>query len=214
MARLEVDEKSVGRIAYFKDAEVDHKGTNPWLVMQRLYSWRAGPAQFPLPGISALIAPMTAEYSLYVMVLPMAELLKKGIALADCHSFLASGLGGNIYQTYGRTILIPHGAALYVPRGWLAFPAVLPLTSPDADEKTPDPKAKKKKKNAKPASPLASLPYLVASIPNAEWMEDLTPHIMTAINEWNSGYMEKVATKRLWAPRAEWFNTLFGKLVT
>lgn len=32
-----------------------------------------------------MIAPIANNYSLYVTVLPMGELLKKGIALGDCH---------------------------------------------------------------------------------------------------------------------------------
>lgn len=125
---------------------------------------------------------------------------------------MATGLGGNVYETYGRTVQVRYGAALFVPCGCLAFPAVLPLTSPDAEADTPEPKSKKKAAKAPPT--LAALPYIVASIPNVEWMKDLSPNIQAAINEWNSEHMAKLATKRLWSPRVEWFTTFFDKLVT
>ena len=92
-------------------------GAQPWLAILRRNQLRRRPDQLPLPGMASLYYSMTHEA--IAQSVPMASLLKRGIAAEDVNKFLESSAGEKVQDEEAGATILPKCTACYVPPGHL-----------------------------------------------------------------------------------------------
>ena len=90
---------------------------NPWWFTYRRNMWKEGPAGYPLTGVSNLVTALSDF--LWLLVLPVAQLLKSGISVPDYASFLDSPKGVEFFCSHARLVLLMAGDVAWVPMGCL-----------------------------------------------------------------------------------------------
>ena len=90
---------------------------NHWWITYRRNMWKEGPAGYPLTGVSNLVTALSDF--LWLLVLPVAQLLKSGISVPDYASFLDSQKGVEFFCSHARLVLLMAGDVAWVPMGCL-----------------------------------------------------------------------------------------------
>lgn len=96
MSKIDGATTNIGTIPLFADGQfVSSPGSEPWLCVMRTHAWRYGPNHVPLPGCATVVTSTSSDTELYLVLLPMADLLKKGIFAGDLKAYLDTDSGSS-----------------------------------------------------------------------------------------------------------------------
>ena len=113
-------------------AEADVDGAGPWLCSVVEDTFRALPAENPLPGFDALWK--SVDDHRYFLVMPLAKLFSQGVVFDSLRAFADDEKSWNTIVTSSWFVALPKGTVARVPMGCLAVPLKCP---PSAPEKKP-----------------------------------------------------------------------------
>ena len=199
MCRVEADMQLVMDIPGLEATKLlDTTGSHPWLTTFRPLQKRYGPLAWPLPGYAALAMACPASAPVLFLVGPAAPILSLGIALSGVPNFVGTQAGLKFADEHLLLIKVPPGASLWIPYGFILF-AIALETEPDPKDST----AEDLRGTVGEVLVLnPALPQHAAAMPSGA---------QQAVREFNATHLDRVAHKKAWSPRADWFKA-FGAL--
>lgn len=201
MVKLEMTPGGLRDLPGFGESELlDMLGSHPWLVGQRPLAFRCGPSSTALPGVGSLVYPLTEHHDFIVILCPIAEILSKGICLADAATFLGTDGGVQYMESSAMLAKIPLGATLWAPYGYLPLPVAF-KHSPEDDAS--------KSAAARNDTVFFSV---FATVANEKWAKALASSTWSAIVDMNSAHLRKLQDKKAWFARGQFFEA-FSKRV-
>lgn len=204
MCRLEAPAAQMKDFPIFADLGMTtDAGTEPWLMTYRSSQWRYGPSHWPLPGLGALVLPVSEGVKHTFLSAPYEELLKCGIALPDLQTFLGTDSGVKFAEAHLVQTKLCVGTAMWLPPGWFALPLACDLRPQgnDATEKDEDDPVEKGVGMA-----------VVLSVFAQDWCSSVG-ETWKQIARMNNDHLESVSEKRIWTSRVACFQK-FAKEVT
>lgn len=168
-------------------------GCSVWLLVARMYSWRFGPGAIPLPGIPALWFNRSARAEVVLTLLPMEEMLGKGICTSDLPQFLNTPTGAAYFEQVGATITMKGGEAAFTPGGLIVIAtAIVDIEGKYSDEK--------RKQLSMDNAAIMHLPLM-----SKDASAGIADGILRAIAEVNETHMKKHPDSKLWSTRRDRF---------
>lgn len=169
------------------DLQQDLSGGEPWVLTCRKASCRFGAHGFPLPGIGAVVAPVTD--GCYLLLIECEPILKQGITLNDVMAFFESDNGiSHLDSGSVKLVELQKGQVCWVPFGWMPVP--LGWSTTDG---------------------CTEMTMVVLSYFHVAWWKDLPVNVRAAIVESNNRHLNKVKNQMVWTSRATLFDKVFGE---
>ena len=176
----------------------NHAGAKPWLVANKIYASRFGPAAMPMPGFGFLATIADEVGTTDIISLPVSIVLDQGIALSDTLAFLDTPKGEQCFADHASIITLSAGKVVWVPYGHVAWPAVWrPVGGSKEGEEEPVVKAGNDADFSMFWHQCVFSPRLSKKLPGPVW---------NAIHTLNKDHLDKNQAARAWAPRAELFS--------
>lgn len=173
-------------------------GMEPWVMVSKAFAFRYGPAHVPLPGCATLVSVVDKGIEVYISAMPINEHLKKGINPKDLPTFLTTTTGLEYFKSSCVFFRVPANGVAYIPYGWSVAPLIVLANFLEVKEsEKADAEEKRDKDREKITSGLVFTPVM-----NRAWAKAMPAPCWAAIDEWNDGYLQTVANKRVWASRA------------
>lgn len=213
MCKVECDGIGHTRLPGFEKTEPPNsKGSTPWAMLIRPFGWRYGPEDTPMPGLGNLIfmdigGDNTAtDCDMFVALVEVSEVLKKGISLGDVHAFLNTDAGVELFANSGVVVRVSIAEALFVPYGWLYMPTAVPLAMLAEDNNDDE--------EARPMPQYKNLFCIIATVVDKGWISAVPTKSWDAVVTFNDDFLKSVANQRPWASRATFFAELLSSLTT
>ena len=199
-------------------------GAAPRLCAAKLWQFRFGPGQWPLPGVGGFVktdnANATVDMSL--VMFPVHEALSQGISLPDIPKFFETPCGIGEFKKSGKVVPLLPGHVTWLPYGWITFPltwnTMATKTTDDENANEDDGEGAAQQQQQQQQQQAGSddgpdnvgfiwhLPVLKATL-----KQQLAPPTWTAIENWNAEHLKKHKSKGAWSARAEIFNSFCGR---
>lgn len=186
-AKLQTMESLFGTLSH-----LDNTGSSPWLVAARMWTFRHGPAAWPLSGFGCLVKSVSDAVDVVLAAFPADTLVVKGITPADLASFLETPTGVKFLNT--DTVFIPLSGSrtVWLPYGWMGSPIVVPkggaTNTPETEGKDDD----------------TGIGIMAVFNPlSADAASKCSAAAWKAIETWNKQHLERNGTRSTWASRAD-----------
>lgn len=206
MSKLDLDMgEEAKNVSIFEGATLwEERGSAPWLVCWRPWRWRFSPPGWPLLGMGALVKPLPSAgvYFLF-LIAPVAEVLKAGIALPDLSSHLLTESGLSYTASFLKVVRVEDGATLWVPYGWVC----IPLAYDNID--------KKSTAGVQGGTGAGAQGVATAIVINPTFVgmaSALPTSVWTSLQTYNTDHLDRVAEKKAWAARAQYFQKISGQV--
>lgn len=143
---------------------------------------------------------MTDNHDFFVIMCPIAEILSKGICLADAFTFFGTDGGISYMESSALVVKIPSGATLWCPYGYLPVPVAFKHMTDEEFSKGA-------------AARLETVFFSIfATIANEQWAKSLPTATWSAIMDTNRQHLQKLQDKKAWFARGQFFDAFAKKV--
>lgn len=113
------------------------RGAAPWVLSFRRFCFKSGANCLPMSGVGSLVWTPADGKHVTLLLLPLVNILRRGISLENLWSFLGTQAGEEFFagtEQEPSPVVILHaspGSVVYVPWGYLAQPVFLGVKCED-----------------------------------------------------------------------------------